>query len=207
MYQYIPSGDNCDICYRPKLCGNNIKVVDCYLKTCPSSVFHPLSLYRNGHATQIIHKHRQLLVRSRIPRFQRSGHHITCALTEDINTVATAFAPGLNGESTTVGWDSHAAGGFGTFIVTTPAQVQAANPQDGYGTFLDNTESLTDDIATLAPSFAQAIDGESTTATAPLPFHPKQRPTSLSPLTDSAKAIALAQTASMRTQASRMWAL
>ncbi|KAJ7056454.1 hypothetical protein C8F01DRAFT_1311368 [Mycena amicta] len=145
MCQYTPSGDNCNICYRPKLSGNNIKVVDCYLKTCQSSVSHPLSLYRNGHATQIIHKHRQLpvLVRSRIPRR-------------------------LDGESTTVGWDSHAAGGFGTFpvIFTTPTQVQAAKyPQDGYGTFLDNAGSLTDDIATLAPSFAQAIDGESTTAT------------------------------------------
>ncbi|KAJ7066019.1 hypothetical protein C8F01DRAFT_1345835 [Mycena amicta] len=96
---------------------------------------------------------------------QRSGDHITWAPTEDINTVAPAFVPGLDGESTTVDWDSHAASGFGTFLVTTPAQVQAANPPDGYGTFLDNAGLLTDDIEFVAPAFPRALDGESTTAT------------------------------------------
>ncbi|KAJ7066055.1 hypothetical protein C8F01DRAFT_693227, partial [Mycena amicta] len=130
MCQYGSPGYNCNICYPPKLGGNNMKA--------------------------------SRPVRSRMPRIQRSGDHITSALTEDINTVATAFAPGC----TTVDWDSHAASGFGTFIATTPAQVQTANPPDGYGTFLDNAGSLTDNIATFTHcSFARARDGESTTAT------------------------------------------
>ncbi|KAJ7066060.1 hypothetical protein C8F01DRAFT_1365702 [Mycena amicta] len=83
MCQYTSSVHNCNICHRPRLSGNNMtKVADCYLKTCPSSVFHPLSLYRNGHAAQIIHagRHRKLLVRSRIARVQRSGDRVTCAI-------------------------------------------------------------------------------------------------------------------------------
>ncbi|KAJ7066063.1 hypothetical protein C8F01DRAFT_1365706 [Mycena amicta] len=82
MCQYASSVHNCNICHRPRPSGNSIKVADCYLKTCPSSVFHPLSLYRNGHAAQIVHagKHRKLLVRSRIARVERTGDRVTCAI-------------------------------------------------------------------------------------------------------------------------------
>ncbi|KAJ7066057.1 hypothetical protein C8F01DRAFT_1248091 [Mycena amicta] len=82
MCQYASSVHNCNICQLPRLDGNYRKVADCYLKTCPSSVFHPLSLHRNGHAAQIIHvgKHRKLLVRSRIARVERTGDRVTCAI-------------------------------------------------------------------------------------------------------------------------------
>ncbi|KAF7331380.1 hypothetical protein MKEN_00015800 [Mycena kentingensis (nom. inval.)] len=85
MCTYAIMPQLCTICHLPRPGpGQYTKLHDCRSKKCPTSIFHPLSLFRNGHAALIVRsgkrRERKLLVEARVTGALRVGTRVACAV-------------------------------------------------------------------------------------------------------------------------------